>query len=150
MQGLKRRVVYVSLYEGIAIAFNTVVISQLGHDAAHAGGAAVAASVIAIIWNFVWNGAFEAWEKRQRRRGRTVGRRVAHAVGFEGGLVVILVPLFAAWLGISWWEAFVLDLGLLAFFLAYTYLFNWAFDAVFGLPLSAQPLHEGQQFEASR
>lgn len=144
MQGVKRRVVYVTLYEGIAIAFNSFVLSLLGHDAGHAGGAAVGASVVAIIWNLAWNGAFEAWEKRQRDRTRTVWRRIIHAVGFEGGLVVILVPMFAAWLGISWWEAFVLDLGLLVFFLVYTYVFNWAFDTVFGLPLSAQPEGSGE------
>jgi uncharacterized membrane protein len=27
-----------------------------------------------------------------------------HAIGFEGGLVVMLVPLFAWWLGIGLWE----------------------------------------------
>jgi len=51
---------------------------------------------------------------------------------------VILVPLFAWWLGISLWEAFVLDLGLVLFFMFYTFLFSLAFDRIFGLPASAQ------------
>ena len=55
-----------------------------------------------------------------------------------GGLVVILVPLFAWWLRITLWEAFVLDLGLVLFFMVYTFLFALAFDRVFGLPASAQ------------
>ncbi|MBD1552652.1 PACE efflux transporter [Pseudomonas typographi] len=137
MQGVKRKVVYVSLYEGIAIAFNSVAIGWLGHDLGHAGAAAVLASVVAIAWNLGWNSLFEAWEARQRSRRRTVTRRLLHALGFEGGLVVVLVPMFAWWLGISLLEALWLDLGLLAFFLVYTYAFNWAFDAVFGLPRSA-------------
>ena len=39
---------------------------------------------------------------------RGVARRIAHALGFEAGLVVMLVPLFAWWLGVSLWQAFVL------------------------------------------
>ena len=35
------------------------------------------------------------------------------------------------------WQALVMDLGLVVFFLCYTFVFNWAFDQVFGLPASA-------------
>jgi uncharacterized membrane protein len=77
-------------------------------------------------------------EPRQAKRGRSVARRVAHAVGFEGGLVLVLVPLFAWWLNMSLWDAFVLDLGLVFFFMVYTFIFSWTFDRVFGLPASAQ------------
>ena len=65
-------------------------------------------------------------------------RRVAHALGFEGGLALMLVPLMAWWFGIGLWQALVLEAGLLLFFLAYTYVFNWSFDSVFGLPAAAQ------------
>jgi len=33
-----------------------------------------------------------------------------------------------------------MDLGLVIFFLVYTFVFNWAFDRVFGLPASAAPV----------
>ena len=69
--------------------------------------------------------------------GRSLARRVAHGVGFEGGLVLWLVPLMAWWLDISLWHAFLADLGILAFFLVYTVVFTWVFDRVFGLPASA-------------
>jgi uncharacterized membrane protein len=39
---------------------------------------------------------------------------------------------------VSLWEAFVMDLALIVFFLCYTFVFNWGFDRVFGLPASAQ------------
>jgi uncharacterized membrane protein len=140
MQGFKRRLVYVTLYELIAIAASTWGLAVLSdRSAGHAGVAAVAASVIAIAWNFIYNAAFEAWEARQAVRGRSLARRVAHAVGFETGLVVTLVPLFAWWLEITLWQAFVLDLGLIVFFLCYTFVFNLVFDRIFGLPASAQP-----------
>ncbi|OJX32821.1 MAG: hypothetical protein BGO74_13770 [Burkholderiales bacterium 68-12] len=138
MQGLRRRVVYVSIYELIAIAVVTWGLAgYTGQGLEHSGIMAVASSAVAIAWNVFFNTLFERWEARQRVRGRSLRRRVAHAVGFEGGLVVTLVPMFAWWFGISLWEALVMDLGLIAFFLCYTFVFNWAFDKVFGLPASA-------------
>jgi uncharacterized membrane protein len=138
MQGLKRKIVYASLFELIAIGLtSSLLMFGAGHDAGHAGVAAVVSSTIAFVWNFAYNYAFEAWEARQPARGRDWKRRVLHAVGFEGGLVVLLVPLFAWWLAISLWQALLLDIGLLLFFMVYTYLFALAFDRVFGLPASA-------------
>lgn len=137
--GVKRRLLYVSTYELIAIAAATLGLAQLtGQGAGHSSVVAVAGSCIALVWNLVFNWAFERWESRQVVRGRSVARRIAHAVGFEGGLVFTLVPLFAWWFGVSLWEAFVMDLALIVFFLCYTFVFNWAFDRLFGLPASAQ------------
>ncbi len=141
LQGPWRRVLYVTLYELIAIAVATAGLAQLtGQGAGHAGVVAAAASAIAVLWNLLFNWAFERWESRQAVRGRSVARRVAHAIGFEGGLVFTLVPLFAWWFGISLWQAFVMDLALIVFFLCYTFVFNWGFDRVFGLPASALPV----------
>ena len=141
LQGPWRRVLYVTLYELIAIAVATAGLAQLtGQGAGHAGVVAAAASAIAVLWNLLFNWAFERWESRQAVRGRSVARRVAHAIGFEGGLVFTLVPLFAWWFGISLWQAFLMDLALIVFFLCYTFVFNWGFDRVFGLPASALPV----------
>lgn len=93
--------------------------------------------MVAIIWNFAFNLMFEAWETRQAVRGRGLARRVAYTIGFEVGLIVLLVPLIAYWFRISLWQALLLDLGLVVFFLGYTFAFSWAFDKVFGLPDSA-------------
>ncbi|KAF1021296.1 MAG: hypothetical protein GAK30_01916 [Paracidovorax wautersii] len=139
MQGLKRKIVYVSFYELIAVVITTTGLALLSsHSAGHASVAAVASSAIALVWNLVYNTLFEAWESRQAKRGRGLARRIAHAIGFEAGLVVMLVPLFAWWLDVSLWHAFVLDLGLIVFFLVYTFVFNLGFDHLFGLPASAQ------------
>jgi uncharacterized membrane protein len=138
MQGLKRKVVYVSLFEGIAIVVATLGLSSVsGHGLQASGLVAVAASCIAIVWNLLFNTLFERWEARQPVRGRSVRRRVLHAIGFEGGMVVFLVPIFAWWFDMNLLQALVMDLGLLVFFLFYTFVFNWGFDLVFGLPASA-------------
>lgn len=139
MQGLKRKLVYVISFEIIAIALSSTLLRLLSDSPlGYAGAAAVAASAIAISWNFVYNTLFEAWEARQARKGRSVLRRAMHALGFEAGLVVMLVPLFAWVLGVGLLEALLLNLAMILFFLAYNFLFNLAFDRLFGLPLSAR------------
>jgi len=138
LQGAKRRVVFVALYELIAIAVSSLLFMAIGQGAGASGAMAVAASVIAIVWNVSFNTLFEKWEARQRVKGRSVLRRIVHAVGFEGGLALVLIPLMAWWFGVGLWEATLMEAGLLLFFLVYTYVFNWSFDRVFGLPASAQ------------
>ena len=139
LQGPRRRVLYVALYEGIAIAVVTLALLVFtDENPFSAGGLAVGSSVIAVAWNLVFNALFERWERRQAVRGLSAARRVAHAIGFEGGLLFWLVPFFAWWLNISLWQALVMDVGLLVFFLVYTFVFTWCFDRLFGLPASAQ------------
>ena len=138
LYGMRRRVVYVTLYELIAIAAATVGLALLsGQGAGHSGVVAVVASVIAVLWNLAFNALFERWEARQAVRGRSMARRLAHAIGFEGGLALVLIPVFAWWFGVTLWQALVMDIGLVVFFLCYTFAFNWGFDRVFGLPASA-------------
>lgn len=139
MQGPLRKVVQALLYEAIAVAVLSPAIAFVyGNGLAHAGALSLMLSASALLWNVVYNYLFEFWESRQVSRVRTVGRRLLHSIGFEGGLVLLLVPLVAWWLQISWWAALVTDLGLFVFFFFYALVFQWAFDRVFDLPLSAQ------------
>ena len=135
MQGLRRRIVHAVVFELIAIVLVTAAFALLTE--AETGSSTVLAvlcSTIAMGWNMAYNKMFEAWEAAQATRRRSVLRRSMHALGFEGGLVVLLVPLIAWWLGVGLWQALVLDIGLMLFFLVYGFAFNWAFDHVFGLP----------------
>lgn len=74
---------------------------------------------------------------RTRRVHQTVRYEIRHLTGFEGGLVIILLPVMSVWLDISPLDAFSANLGLLAFFFVYAIVFTWAFDGVFGLPVPA-------------
>jgi uncharacterized membrane protein len=133
-----RRVLQAVLYEVFAIAFVGPVLSlAFDKPATSTLGLAFVLSSIALAWNYVFNAIFERWESRQSVRGRSLLRRLAHGIGFEGGLVVMLVPVMAFWLDISFVSAFLANLGLLAFFFVYAVAFTWAFDRVFGLPQSA-------------
>jgi uncharacterized membrane protein len=70
------------------------------------------------------------FDQAQRRMGfqRNVSARAVHAVLFEVGLILAVVPLAAWWLDISLWHALVLDIGIALFFLPYTFAFNWLYD----------------------
>ncbi len=138
MSPITRRVLQAVLYEMIAIAVVGPALSfAFDKPQASTFGLAVVLSTTALTWNYAFNSIFERWESRQAVRGRSFVRRLAHGAGFEGGLVVILIPAMSLWLDISVATAFVANLGLLVFFFVYAIVFTWAFDRVFGLPASA-------------
>lgn len=128
-----RRLIYVISYETVAILLVTLGLVVLGFGGGQSGVVALASSTVAVIWNYVWTTMFEAWERRQDSQTRTLSRRIAHAIGFEGGLVILLLPVVAWILSVSLVQAFILEAGLLAFFLVYTFVFLWLFDKA--LPL---------------
>ncbi len=139
-----RRVLQALLYEVFAIAFVGPVLSVVFDKPPTSTLAlAVVLSSIALGWNYVFNSLFERWESRQAVKGRSWARRLAHGIGFEGGLVVILIPVMALWLDTTPLNAFIANLGLLVFFFFYAIGFTWTFDRVFGLPASAVKRREG-------
>ncbi|WP_145181973.1 MULTISPECIES: PACE efflux transporter [unclassified Pseudomonas] len=138
MQGVKRKLVYVTFYELIGLCMSTLGLAYLSNtQASHTGPLAVLITSIAMLWNLIYNSLFERWESGQTKRGRSVARRVAHAIGFQLTLVVYLIPLIAWWLDMTLVEAFVVDLAFIILVPCYTFAYNWAFDRIFGLPTAA-------------
>ncbi|MEQ9476658.1 chlorhexidine efflux transporter, partial [Marinovum algicola] len=43
-------------------------------------------------------------------------------------------PFIAWYLGISLWQAFVMDVSFALFYMVYAFGFNWAYDRLFPLP----------------
>lgn len=139
MQGVKRRIVYVSSYEVIGMIISSVGLAILAGDSVeHTGPLSVMITTIAVTWNFIYNVLYEKWEARQSSNIRTVKRRVGHAIGFQLSLVLFLIPLIAWWMDISLIAAFWLDVAFIIIIPIYTFIFNWGFDKLFGLPISAQ------------
>lgn len=128
---LARRVTYVVVFEIFAIALATLLLMALAGGDAH-GSLPVAAvsSFAAVIWNFIYNTLFERWELSRSIQIRSLGLRAAHAVGFEAGLVVILIPLFMWWYQVGPLDALKMEVALLVFFLVFTFVFTWIFDRV--------------------
>lgn len=141
MQGPTRKVLQAVLYELIAVAFITPILALLyDQGVVYSGLLSVLMSATALVWNMLFNALFEKWEARQPQRRRTLTRRLLHSLGFEGGLTVMLLPLIAGWLNISWWAALATNLGLFGFFFFYSLAFQWVFDRVFDVPVSAMEL----------
>lgn len=135
MQGIKRRVTYVFFYEIFSFLICAMLLAMLsGTSMSHTGPLSILIAVIAVTVNFFYNHVFEMWEKQQISKTRTVKRRVAHAIGFQLVLITILIPLIAWWMQISLIKAFLLDFSLMILIPCYTFVYNYFFDHVFGLP----------------
>lgn len=134
-----RKILYAVSFESLGVAVASGGLLVMSEASAYQSiSLSILAASLALAWSFVFNSLFERWEARQMRRGRSLGRRSAHAILFEGGLVVILVPVTAWWLKVGLWQAMAYEAGLIGLFILYTYLFTWAFDNLFGLPASAR------------
>ncbi|WP_122575699.1 multidrug/biocide efflux PACE transporter [Pseudomonas viridiflava] len=129
-KSLRERILHAGLFEvGGVILVAPLLAWLMNHSLAMMGAMTVMISTVAMLWNMVYNALFD----RLRARfgfAMSLMTRALHALGFEGGLILAVVPLAAWWLSISLLEAFVLDIGLLLMFLPYTMLFNWAYDKV--------------------
>ena len=139
MHPVVRRIVYAVLYEGLSLLFTIVVLGLiLGHGGGESTVTAVLLSTVATAWNYAWNTIFERAERRFGWTGRGLALRVVHAIGYEGGVLVFTIPLVAFMLRVSLAEAFVIESGMLVFFLIFTFVYSWAFDKTLGLPESAR------------
>ncbi len=139
MTPTRRKIVYAVSFETLGTLVASVYLWLVSEASA---GSSLALSVltatIALSWSYVFNTGFEAWEARQPVKGRSLKRRTVHALMFEGGLVLICIPVMAWWLQVGYLEALVYEAGLIAVFILYTYAFTWGFDRIFGLPASAR------------
>ena len=138
MRTFRERVVHALLFEAVALAIfipgSALVFNQ---PMQHMGVIGVVSATIATLWNFVFNLGFD--RAMLRLRGsiqKTLAIRVAHTFLFEAGLVVMLIPMIAWYLGIGLLQALLMDLAIVAFYLVYTFFFNLAYDRVFPLPRS--------------
>jgi uncharacterized membrane protein len=139
MTPARRKIAYAVSFETLGTLVASVYLWLVSEASA---GSSLALSVltatIALSWSYVFNTGFEAWEARQPVKGRSLKRRTVHALMFEGGLVLICIPVMAWWLQVGYLEALVYEAGLIAVFILYTYAFTWGFDRIFGLPASAR------------
>ena len=106
-----------------------------GYELHTMGVVAVAASIVATVWNYFYNVLFDkAMLKLRNDVHKTVPIRVLHAVLFEGGLLLLFMPAIAWYLGITLWEAFIMDIAMATFYLVYAFFYNLAYDKIFPIP----------------
>ncbi|MBQ0750006.1 MAG: PACE efflux transporter [Roseovarius sp.] len=99
------------------------------------GVVGIVSATLATLWNLVYNYLFDVALRRFSGTTQKSPRlRVLHAVLFETGLLIVLMPFIAWYLGISLWQAFVMDVSFALFYMVYAFGFNWAYDKAFPLP----------------
>jgi len=129
-KSLVERFLHAVLFELLALLLCAPVMSLvLNVSFAHASALTVMISLVAMSWNMIFNSMFDRLEQRLQWQ-RTFGVRVLHATAFETGLLLAVVPMAAWWLEIGLVEAFLLDVGLVLFFLPYTLIYNWCYDKI--------------------
>jgi uncharacterized membrane protein len=105
------------------------------HPMQDIGVITVVSSVVAMVWNYLYNWGFDhALQRLSGSVKKSVPVRVGHAVLFEVGLVALLMPFVAWYLGIGIIEALLLDVAIAVFYMGYAFVFNWAYDRVFPIP----------------
>ena len=105
-----------------------------GVPASESLGLLAVLAAIAALWNGAYNTAFDWIEGR--RTGRTADRRpfavrCLHACGFEGGLLLLTLPVIVWWTALAWADALIADIGLALAYTAYALLFNLGYDRLF-------------------
>ena len=134
-----RRLIYATTFEVGGVLLSTgLLLAMADTTAGKSLVFSILASTVAMLWNLAFNAGFEAWETRQTVKGRSLARRLAHAILFEAGLVLFLLPLTMWWFSVPLMEALAYEAALIVAFLIYTWIFTWAFDRLFGLPASAR------------
>ncbi|WPN97103.1 multidrug/biocide efflux PACE transporter [Pseudomonas sp. MUP55] len=129
-KSITERVLQALGFEGLALLICTPLLMWItGRPALEMGAVTLGISILALTWNVIFNSLFDRLKVRLQLSGGA-STRVLHALMFEGGLILVAVPLIAAWLKISLLDAFILDIGVLLFFLPYTYVYHWGYDVV--------------------
>ena len=119
---------------GLAI-FTPLAALVFDQPAQHMGVVGLVAATVATLWNLVFNMGFDrAMVALTGSAVKSIRVRILHTLLFEAGLVLALVPMLAWYLGIGLWQALVMDLAIVVFYLVYTFFFNIAYDRVFPLP----------------
>ena len=120
-------------FEIIALILSIPIMSFFfDFDIKDIGVIAIVGSIIATIWNYGFNIVFDKGMVRFKRSTfKTPAIRVLHVLLFESGLLMLYLPMVAWYLGISIWQAFIMDASLVGFYLFYNFSYNWAYDKIF-------------------
>ncbi|AFM59999.1 PACE efflux transporter [Enterobacter cloacae subsp. dissolvens] len=127
-KSFKERVFHAVIFEVTANVIIALSLAWLMNvSVLQSGSLSVISALAATAWNFVFNKFFDALQKKYAFQ-RTFLVRGIHAVCFETGLIITLIPVAMVMLNLTVTEAFFVEIGLVLFFLPYTMLFNWLYD----------------------
>lgn len=126
-RSLKERILHAVCFETLAIlTVSPLAAWMMDKPLFQMGSLAIILSTVAMLWNMIYNSGFDRLYAPGQKRG--TGVRILHALGFEGGFILIGLPIAAAMLNIPLWNAFLLEISFFLFFLPYTMVWNWMWD----------------------
>ncbi|WP_228720707.1 PACE efflux transporter [Nitrogeniibacter mangrovi] len=143
LRTLPDRIRQIALFEVGGLVLITPPFAWLsGVPMGHSFGMLALIALIAAVWNGSYNTAFDWIEGRLT--GRTADRRpwalrALHALGFEGGLLAMTLPIVMIWTGMDWVSALVADLALAVAYVVYAFLFNLAYDRRYPIARQDRP-----------
>ncbi|MEW6642029.1 MAG: PACE efflux transporter [Pseudomonadota bacterium] len=139
MRSLPDRIRHAVLFEAVGLVMLVPLGAWLfGLEPHKVGVVGVAAATIATLWNFVFNLGFDhAMRHAVGHTRKSIMTRILHAGLFELGLLIMLLPPIAWYLGMTLWATLLMDLSMIGFYLAYAFGFNIAYDRVFPIPARA-------------
>lgn len=123
-------------FEIIGLALVTPLGALLFHlPVADMGVIGIVGATIATVWNYIYNLIFDhAHVRLVGHTSKAWGTRVLHAILFEAGLLLVLLPMIAWYLDIGLVEALLMDIAFALFYVVYAFVFNLAYDRLFPLP----------------
>lgn len=128
------RLRYALMFELLLVTIIGISLSFLfGRSVTDTGMMAIILSGIALLVNLTYNYIYDRVDVHFGRipTERTIVMRVIHAIGFEFILAVISLPILMWWLGLTIWQALLLDLGMMGAIVVYTFLFSLSYDKYF-------------------
>lgn len=122
------RVLHAIIFEVVANVLVFIILIMFASAApSQSALLTIVSSTLAMVWDYLFNLMFD---RIQLRTGFKKDWRIRclHAVLFEAGLLLVLMPFASWWLDITLLAALKLQCGLVLFFLVYAYLFNLIWD----------------------
>ncbi|MGR3807331.1 Uncharacterized membrane protein [Pasteurella testudinis DSM 23072] len=124
------RLFHAVLFEVFAVLFSVgLLLLFTQHQVGALSSTIIVISLMAMVWNFIFNWGFDRVFTGEKVL-RSAKVRLLHATLFEGGLLLCTIPVVAYLLQISFYQAFIMDLGLTIFILIYTIIYNWSYDNI--------------------
>ena len=143
------RVRQIALFElGGLVLITPAFVWSSGVPVGESIGLLVVLALLAALWNGGYNSACDWLEGRLAGRSadhRPLRLRVMHALGFEGGFIVVSLPVIVWWTGMGWLNALLADLALALAYVCYAFVFNLGYDRAFPIARAgAQQALDGQ------
>ena len=132
MRTVSDRIRHAIGFEVIGLLIVVFGLSQFGFNIGHVGIVGVLFSIIATVWTYFYNQFFDNFIMRTYNvQKKKVHHRILQSIGFEVGLLIITIPVLSVVLKVTLMEAFILDIGLVAFYLFFSFFYNVIYDATF-------------------